>query len=403
MDWPGRCRSRKVRSSADRGRSGAAPASVGSKQRRGRRLGGDCGRHRYRRLGRMGSVRTRADDQPRRAHRSVDPGARRSSRVRSAACRTVRRSRTISSRTTPAASCRSTPPTTSRRLRSYGLSLCEWAQRTGYHWFGDECRIDPTGRPIDPGDYLPRRLMGEYLAWFYETALRELPPNLEFIRHNAGALDILADARDRERMLLDNGESIVVNHVILTSGHTPNRAPEPKPASPRFREPYPVTALAASPGAGRADHRRRHGARRLRRDGRTLDRPRWSIRRPRVADDLRAERARAEHHLLLALGRALLREVGERHRSDRRVPARRVHARGVRRDSGRQRQPGRRGGRPTCARICCRCCWPRCRRATTSSRPRNAEGAAAAEDDSHAPAGRLDRWLLRRGDRAGWP
>jgi hypothetical protein len=128
----------------------------------------------------------------------------------------------------------------------YGLSLAEWAQRTGYHWFGDECRIDPSGRPVDAGDYLPRRLMGEYLAWFYETALAELPPNLEFIRHNAGALDILSDAKDRERILLDNGESIVVHHVILTSGHTPNRGPE-KAAWPTFREPYPVSSLAASP------------------------------------------------------------------------------------------------------------------------------------------------------------
>jgi hypothetical protein len=129
----------------------------------------------------------------------------------------------------------------------YGLGFVEWAQRTGYHWVGDECRIDPTGRPIDAGDYLPRRLMGEYLAWFYETAISDLPPNLEFIRYNAGALDILADSRDRERIHLDNGESIVVNHVILTSGHTPNREPDAKPASPRFREPYPVTAFAASP------------------------------------------------------------------------------------------------------------------------------------------------------------
>jgi hypothetical protein len=132
----------------------------------------------------------------------------------------------------------------------YGLSLCEWAQRTGYHWVGDECRLDPSGRPIDPGDYLPRRLMGEYLAWFYETALAELPPNLEFIRHHAGALDILADARDRERILLDNGESLVVHHVIMTSGHTPNLAAEAGGSSPIFREPYPVSALAPSPAPG---------------------------------------------------------------------------------------------------------------------------------------------------------
>jgi hypothetical protein len=137
-----------------------------------------------------------------------------------------------------------------REAPPYGLSLFEWAQRAGYRWVNDECRIDPAGRPIDPGDYLPRRLMGEYLAWFYETAISDLPPNLEFVRHAARALDIVADARDRERIMLDNGESLVVHHVILTSGHTPNIAPAPEPSSPMFLPPYPIDALAGSTAPG---------------------------------------------------------------------------------------------------------------------------------------------------------
>ncbi len=35
-------------------------------------------------------------------------------------------------------------------------------------------------------DYLPRRFMGEYLAWFYETLVAAAPPNMEVVRHRRG-------------------------------------------------------------------------------------------------------------------------------------------------------------------------------------------------------------------------
>ena len=53
----------------------------------------------------------------------------------------------------------------------------------------------PVGRPIEPTDYLPRRLMGEYLVWFYETLLQNAPANLEVVRHYASAIDITAGDR----------------------------------------------------------------------------------------------------------------------------------------------------------------------------------------------------------------
>jgi uncharacterized NAD(P)/FAD-binding protein YdhS len=56
----------------------------------------------------------------------------------------------------------------------------------------------PGVTPILPTDYLPRRLMGEYLVWFYDTLLAYAPPNLEIVRHYAAAVDIspaLAGAR----------------------------------------------------------------------------------------------------------------------------------------------------------------------------------------------------------------
>jgi uncharacterized NAD(P)/FAD-binding protein YdhS len=132
----------------------------------------------------------------------------------------------------------------------YSLSLFEWACSRGYRWVGDECRIGEGGRPITAGDYLPRRLMGEYLTWFYETAIRELPPNLEFVRYHSAAVDIVAEGADRERVLLADGRSIVVHHVVLTSGHTPNQELPARPGEVQFRPAYPIEQLAESPAPG---------------------------------------------------------------------------------------------------------------------------------------------------------
>ena len=60
--------------------------------------------------------------------------------------------------------------------------------------------------PILPTDYLPRRLMGEYLVWFYDTLVADAPPNLEVVRHYAAAADISPEIGGREAVLLDNGD-----------------------------------------------------------------------------------------------------------------------------------------------------------------------------------------------------
>jgi len=134
----------------------------------------------------------------------------------------------------------------------YSLSLFEWASQRGYRWVGDECRIGEGGRPITAGDYLPRRLMGEYLAWFYETAIQELPPNLEFVRYHSAAVDIIDEGDGRERVVLADGRSLVVHHVVLASGHTPNQEAPVRPGKVQFVPAYPVEGLAGSLAPGEA-------------------------------------------------------------------------------------------------------------------------------------------------------
>ena len=134
-------------------------------------------------------------------------------------------------------------------LPPYAMGLYAWAVGCGYRWVGYECRIGVGGEPIVPTDYLPRRLMGEYLAWFYDTLVAYAPPNLEIVRHYAAAVDISPALHGREAVLLDNGATLSVDHVVLTSGHTWNDE-RGLGGGVRYRQPYPIECLDRSVAGG---------------------------------------------------------------------------------------------------------------------------------------------------------
>lgn len=130
------------------------------------------------------------------------------------------------------------------------MGLHEWAVQRGYRWVGYECRVGQQGEPILATDYLPRRLMGEYLARYYDTLVASRPPNLEIVRHFAAAVDITPEIDGRETVFLDNGTSVSVDHVVLTSGHTFNDEPDFANGVHTLR-PYPVEYFdeSAPPGS----------------------------------------------------------------------------------------------------------------------------------------------------------
>jgi FAD-NAD(P)-binding len=134
-------------------------------------------------------------------------------------------------------------------LPPYAVGLHPWAVVRGYRWVGYECRIGAGGDPIRPTDYLPRRLMGEYLVWFYDTLVAYAPPNLEIVRHYAAAVDISPALHGREAVLLDNGTTLTVDHVVLTSGHTWNHE-RVADGGVRYLQAYPIESLDQSVPAG---------------------------------------------------------------------------------------------------------------------------------------------------------
>jgi uncharacterized NAD(P)/FAD-binding protein YdhS len=101
----------------------------------------------------------------------------------------------------------------------FGRGFYEWVKEKGYRWLGFECWVSTVGTPIGPHDFLPRRLMGEYLEWFYQVLCAEAPANITIKHHKTSAVDVEAAEGGGERVYLENGEQLVVDDVILTTGH----------------------------------------------------------------------------------------------------------------------------------------------------------------------------------------
>ena len=107
-------------------------------------------------------------------------------------------------------------------LPSCSINLHNWAVARGYRWVEGVCRLDPGGRPIEREDFLPRRLMGEYLVWLYEELVAQRPPWLHIERHPLMAVDVTRRADGGEDVHLADGVSLAVDHVVLSFGHVGN-------------------------------------------------------------------------------------------------------------------------------------------------------------------------------------
>ncbi len=130
----------------------------------------------------------------------------------------------------------------------YSLGLWEWAVESGYRWIDGRCVLSREGDAILPTEYLPRRVMGEYLKWCYKQVVSNLPPWVIVNRHRAAAVDII-QCDDTELVKLDDATSIAVHHVVITTGHTPNRPSGASGAAGFLTPAYPVSALNENVGA----------------------------------------------------------------------------------------------------------------------------------------------------------
>jgi FAD-NAD(P)-binding len=128
----------------------------------------------------------------------------------------------------------------------YAVGLFDWAVAQGYRWVGDRCVIDRSGEPIEPHHFLPRRIMGEYLQWFYRALLAGAPSTVQILHHPTSAVDLVGRLDGSEEVFLADGETVVVDHVILTSGHTDNQSAGRSGSQPAQLRPYPVSPYVES-------------------------------------------------------------------------------------------------------------------------------------------------------------
>ncbi|WP_179032714.1 FAD/NAD(P)-binding protein [Paenibacillus kribbensis] len=125
-----------------------------------------------------------------------------------------------------------------------GPNLYEWVHQEGYMIAEDGYTLNKnTGREVCKNDFLPRRILGEYLHWAYKMFVTNMPNNVVYQHYKCEALDICKVDDTRERVELTNGEIIIVDGVYLTTGHTENKHNE----SPSWliikNEPTPINEI----------------------------------------------------------------------------------------------------------------------------------------------------------------
>jgi uncharacterized NAD(P)/FAD-binding protein YdhS len=103
-------------------------------------------------------------------------------------------------------------------------SLTVWARQMGYRRVGDRYyRLGGSGgHDIGEADYLPRSLLGEYLAWVYQQLAAALPAGVTVTHHRQRAVDLSQRPDGSSVIELDCGYVVTSDFVFLTTGHGSN-------------------------------------------------------------------------------------------------------------------------------------------------------------------------------------
>ena len=103
-------------------------------------------------------------------------------------------------------------------------SLTVWAREMGYRRVGDRYyRLGGSGgHDIGEADYLPRSLLGEYLAWVYQQVAAALPAGVAVTHHRQRAVDLSQRPDGSSVIELESGYVVTSDFVFLTTGHGSN-------------------------------------------------------------------------------------------------------------------------------------------------------------------------------------
>jgi uncharacterized NAD(P)/FAD-binding protein YdhS len=128
-----------------------------------------------------------------------------------------------------------------------GPSLYDWAVARGLRLAPDGFSVGTSGRDLRPTDFLPRRVLGDYLAWFFEHLTKTMPRAIKLVTHRTEAVDIATGPTGRLVVELADGGSVPADYAFLTTGYTPNGAPH---TDGLIAEPYPLPERLAAIAPG---------------------------------------------------------------------------------------------------------------------------------------------------------
>lgn len=102
-----------------------------------------------------------------------------------------------------------------------GISLAQWARLAGYRRFGNRYFQvkDGSGDEISDHDYLPRNILGEYLAWTFDRIVRLLPKNVRIEHHRRRVVDLIEMRTGGFTVCFDTGFQCHADYVFITTGH----------------------------------------------------------------------------------------------------------------------------------------------------------------------------------------
>lgn len=134
--------------------------------------------------------------------------------------------------------------------RVAGPSLYEWCRARELRLAADGCTVREASedgasgsREIRPNDFLPRRLLSEYLLWAARRIVAAAPPCFTLVPHATTAREVRRSPDGGEAVLLDDGGRIDADAVFVTVGHHSLYLPAEPPSEPRLvTRPYPLPA-----------------------------------------------------------------------------------------------------------------------------------------------------------------
>jgi len=123
-----------------------------------------------------------------------------------------------------------------------GPSLYDWVLDRGLRMGEDGFTVGSSGRAIRPTDFLPRRVLGEYLGWFLGQVLARAPQHVEVRLHRTIAVDIATGPDGALVIELADGDRVPLDYAFLTTGYTGNDGTAPGTSThPRtIAAPYPL-------------------------------------------------------------------------------------------------------------------------------------------------------------------